>query len=120
LRAALRFLVGESVAGYLTDDVASDVVYVGGWGELDLGLIVSLAPDVILADRYLFPDQYEPLSAMPPIFATGEIAVADDDAEGLQQWGYEHLAWAYVLAKTAKAQPITTIASQSKTRFGGT
>lgn len=95
---------GESVAEYLADDVASDVTYVGGWSELDLELIVSLAPDVILADRYLFPDQYEPLSAIAPTFATGEIAVAIDDAEGMQQWEYEQLAWAHVLGKTAEAQ----------------
>ncbi len=97
---------GQSVAAYLEDDVASDVTYVGGWDELDLELIVSLAPDVILTDRYLYPDQYEPLSAIAPTFATGEIAVADDDAEGLQQWEYEQLAWAHVLGKTAEAQAV--------------
>lgn len=94
---------GQTVAEYLMDQITPDVIYVGGWHELDLELIVSLAPDVILADRYLFPDQYEPLSQIAPTFATGEIPVALDDAEGLQQWEYEHLAWAHVLGKTAEA-----------------
>ncbi len=94
---------GETVAEYLLDQIDPDVVYVGGWSELDMELIVSLAPDVILADRYLFPDQYEPLSQIAPTFATGEISVALDDAEGLQQWEYEQLAWAHVLGKTAEA-----------------
>lgn len=101
---ATRSSNGETAAEYLMDDVAEDLVYVGGWGEIDYELIVSLAPDVILADRYLFPDQYEPLSQIAPTFAIGEIAVAQDDAEGLQQWEYEQLAWSHVLGKTAEAQ----------------
>lgn len=95
---------GETVAEYLLDDVAEDIVYIGSWSELDLELIVTQSPDVILADRYLAPDQYATLSAIAPTFATGEITVAQDDALGLQQWEYEQLAWAHVLGKTAEAQ----------------
>ena len=107
---------GETVAEYLLDQVDADVTYVGGWGELDMELIVSLAPDVILADRYLFPEQYDPLSQIAPTFATGEITVAIDDAAGLQQWEYEQLAWAHVLGKTAEA---TTAIDDARARATG-
>lgn len=107
---------GESVAEYLLDQVDPEVVYVGGWGELDLELIVSLAPDVILADRYLAPDQYETLAQIAPTFATGEITVAVDDAESLQQWEYEQLAWGHVLGKTAEA---TAAIEEARARAAG-
>lgn len=107
---------GETVAEYLLDQIDPEVVYVGGWSELDMELIVSLAPDVILADRYLFPDQYEPLSQIAPTFATGEISVALDDVEGLQQWEYETLAWAHVLGRTAEA---TAAIEEARARAAG-
>jgi iron complex transport system substrate-binding protein len=113
---ATRSSNGESAAEYLLDQVLPEIVYVGGWDELDLELIVSLAPDVILADRYLPPDQYEPLAQIAPTFATGEIPVAQDDAEGLQQWEYELLAWAHVLGKTAEA---TTAIEEARSRAAG-
>lgn len=101
---ATRSSNGDTAAAYLMPDVADDVVYVGGWNEIDYELVVSLAPDVILADRYLFPDQYDSLSQIAPTFAAGEIAVAQEDAEGLQQWEYELLAWSHVLGRSAEAQ----------------
>jgi iron complex transport system substrate-binding protein len=107
---------GESAAGYLLDQVMPEVVYVGGWSELDLELIVTLAPDVILADRYLPPDQYEMLSQVAPTFATGEISVALDDAAGLQQWEYEQLAWGHVLGKTPEA---TIAIEEARSRAAG-
>ena len=107
---------GATVAEYLLDRIDPAVVYVGGWDELDLELIVSLGPDVILADRYLPADQYEPLAQIAPTFATGEIAVALDDVEGLQQWEYEVLAWAHVLGRTAEA---TAAIEEARARAAG-
>jgi len=95
---------GETVAAYLADKVDDSVTYIGGWGELDREGILQLEPDVILADRYLFEEEYEFLSKIAPTVATLEIEVAD--AESVQQWEYEQLMWAHATGRVDEAKTV--------------
>lgn len=98
----------ETAAAYLVDRVPDDVTYVGGWGELDIEMIVGLSPDVILSDRYLAEDQYASLSKIAPVIAPDEIEVSGSDA--LQQWEYEQLIWAHALGRAQDAiDAVTTL-----------
>lgn len=95
---------GETVAAYLADKVEDSVTYVGGWGELDREAIILLEPDVILSDRYLFEEEYTVLTEIAPTIATLEIEVPDADA--LQQWEYEQLAWAHATGRLDEAKTV--------------
>lgn len=95
---------GTGVATYLEGQIEVEPEIVGGWSDdgLDFEKIITLAPDVILADRYLTEEDYGTLSQIAPVFATEEIQV--ENAASLQQWEYELLAWAHVLGLGDAAQ----------------
>ncbi len=94
---ATRSSNGVGPAEYLADQVPAEVTMVGGWSELDIELIISLEPDLILSDRYQDPETFPTLSEIAPVIAPLEIEVADRDA--LQQWEYEQLVWGQALGK---------------------
>lgn len=98
---------GETVAAYLLDTVDPAVSYVGGWGELDVEKIVSLKPDIILADSYLNETDaglYDTLSAIAPVVAPSLYDAPDID--GLQRWEYEQLIYGHALGKTEESRQL--------------
>jgi ABC-type Fe3+-hydroxamate transport system substrate-binding protein len=74
------------------------VIYVGGWSELDIEMIVNLAPDIIVSDRSMLPEGYEKARQIAPVVTTGEMVVARPEA--LQQWEYELPVWDMDSART--------------------